>query len=351
MEEDQANWLRAQLARRRGSEEEGSETGEAAAAGYQESGTGADPGEWDQRGLLTMEPTGQESRGAASPEWGREKTGSEEGGEGTGPQEAAEPGPSGSGGPGGGEMAAPEVERRREGRGEARESGSGKEAERPGGRPPRTFRERYWEGSRARYRERTERKWTPGTKWKYRLERKPQGLRKPSAVDNGERDVLPEETKETLVGWVPDQEPRQPTIRFTLCPRSRRQSQWSSPCRPSGSVINELAKMGDPDVLEMVQEKGGSRRKGAGADRAPRGPRHHARSDPGGRWRLRGLDPGDVRGTARLARDGDCERNGPCPGRGWRPAISPASPASLGPVSRDPRGAETTLVAPLAAGR
>ncbi|XP_070129539.1 anoctamin-5 isoform X2 [Equus przewalskii] len=256
MEEDQANWLRAQLARRRGSEEEGSETGEAAAAGYQESGTGADPGEWDQRGLLTMEPTGQESRGAASPEWGREKTGSEEGGEGTGPQEAAEPGPSGSGGPGGGEMAAPEVERRREGRGEARESGSGKEAERPGGRPPRTFRERYWEGSRARYRERTERKWTPGTKWKYRLERKPQGLRKPSAVDNGERDVLPEETKETLVGWVPDQEPRQPTIRFTLCPRSRRQSQWSSPCRPSGSVINELAKMGDPDVLEMVQEKG-----------------------------------------------------------------------------------------------
>ncbi|XP_070347456.1 anoctamin-5 isoform X2 [Equus asinus] len=256
MEEDQANWLRAQLARRRGSEEEGSETGEAAAAGYQESGTGADPGEWDQRGLLTMEPTGQESRGAAGPERGREKTGSEEGGEGTSPQEAAEPGPSGSGGPGGGEMAAPEVERRREGRGEARESGSGKEAEKPGGRPPRTFRERYWEGSRARYRERTERKWTPGTKWKYRLERKPQGLRKPSAVDNGERDVLPEETKETLVGWVPDQEPRQPTIRFTLCPRSRRQSQWSSPCRPSGSVINELAKMGDPDVLEMVQEKG-----------------------------------------------------------------------------------------------
>ncbi|XP_006990269.2 anoctamin-5 isoform X4 [Peromyscus maniculatus bairdii] len=51
---------------------------------------------------------------------------------------------------------------------------------------------------------------------------------------------------------------RRPTIRFSLYPKSsRRLSQRSaSPCLSHISAFNELAKMGDPDLLEVVEEEG-----------------------------------------------------------------------------------------------
>ena len=51
---------------------------------------------------------------------------------------------------------------------------------------------------------------------------------------------------------------RRPTIRFSLRPKtSRRLSQRSAtPCVSLISAFNELAKMGDPDLLEMVEEEG-----------------------------------------------------------------------------------------------
>ncbi|MEJ1286119.1 anoctamin 5 [Cricetulus griseus] len=57
---------------------------------------------------------------------------------------------------------------------------------------------------------------------------------------------------------VPDMQYRRPTIRFSLRPKaSRRLSQRSdTPCVSLISAFNELAKMGDPDLLEMVEEEG-----------------------------------------------------------------------------------------------
>ncbi|XP_051005660.1 uncharacterized protein LOC127192431 [Acomys russatus] len=56
----------------------------------------------------------------------------------------------------------------------------------------------------------------------------------------------------------PELEQRRPTIRFSLCPKSsRRLSQRSAaPCVSFVSAFNELAKLGDPDLLEMVKEEG-----------------------------------------------------------------------------------------------
>ncbi|XP_040589247.1 anoctamin-5 isoform X2 [Mesocricetus auratus] len=60
--------------------------------------------------------------------------------------------------------------------------------------------------------------------------------------------------------WIrePQLEYRRQTIRFSVCPRSpRRLSQRSAtPCVSLISALNELAKMGDPDLLEMVEEEG-----------------------------------------------------------------------------------------------
>lgn len=56
----------------------------------------------------------------------------------------------------------------------------------------------------------------------------------------------------------PELEYRRPTIRFSLRPKtSRRLSQRSdTPCVSLIGAFNELAKMGDPDLLEMVEEEG-----------------------------------------------------------------------------------------------
>ena len=269
MEEDQANWLRTQLARRLASEDS-SERAEAAARENrenQEPGTRANPVGWDQQGLLRRELPGRGARETAGPKEG---------------QEAAEPGPSESeggseegrgglepGGPGGGEMEAPveDLGRSRERRGESAQADS-KEAPpgsqrrqgswKPGDQQPGTLRETYWERSQERYRERAVKPRVKGqVEWKYPLGKKPSWLKPATLVEPEENEVY----KEDLL--IPAQV-RRPTIRFSLQARSRLQSRRSAVCCPSSSVINELAKMGDPDVLEMVQEEGRSRRGGAG---------------------------------------------------------------------------------------
>nr|XP_012420961.1 PREDICTED: anoctamin-5 [Odobenus rosmarus divergens] len=272
MEEDQAG--------RRRPEEECSERWEEAGGEDQLSWVWANRVEGDQQDLL-IGLSGQEGREAAGPV-GVPKA--------AGPEEAEEPRPTGSGGGsregragwepaelGGGARAAPEGgavagrERRRdgEGRGErdgVKAEGQSCEAEstrklrelRSRGVPePGKLRERYWEGTQERYREREVKRRAKSTKQvenKYRLEKKPNWLKDPRLVETEEKEVLRVKTDENLANRVSGQQSRRPTIRFNVYPRPHLQSQWSI-CHHSVSVINELAKMGDPDVLEMVQEE------------------------------------------------------------------------------------------------
>lgn len=297
MEEDQANWLRTQLARRL-APEDSSERGEAAARENQEPGTRANPVGWDQQGLLRRELPGRGARGTAGPKAG---------------QEAAEPGPSESegrseegwaglepGGPGGGEIEAPveDLGRSRERRGESALADSKEERPgsqrrqgswKPGDQQAGTSRETYWERA-------VEPRVKGQVDWRYRLEKKPSWLKPPTLVESEENEGY----KEDLL--IPAQV-RRPVVRCSLQGRSR--FQWQR----SNSVINELTKMGDPNVLEMVQEEGRSRR--GGGSGSVSGPRQSRRGDPGGRWRPCGPDPGDVRVAACSARDRDCRRTLP----------------------------------------
>nr|XP_019598176.1 PREDICTED: anoctamin-5 isoform X2 [Rhinolophus sinicus] len=229
-----------------------------------------------------MEPTGQESQGAAGPQEGREETRREE---------APEPEPKYSDrqsrddeagaqpvGPGGREAAAdeggapagPAVAGRREGRGKwdrrdgkgkPRESESGKdlgkpedEAGKPGDPQPGTSREYSWE----RLQERAE--GTEQVEGKYPLEEKPDRQQIPRQEETKENELF-REKKETSAGREAEQLVHRPTIRFSICRRSVPQSLWSDLWSHSPSLFNQLAKMGDPDVLEMVQheERRGSR--------------------------------------------------------------------------------------------
>lgn len=319
MEEDQAS--------RRGPEEEGSERWEEAAGEDQLAWGWANRVEGDQQDLL-MRLSGQENREVAGPVGVPEAAG---------PEEAEEPRPRGSGGgsregqagwepaePRGGERAAPEGGRGGEGRGERdaveAEGQSGpaerigklrEELRREGVPEPGKLRERYWEGTRECYREREVKRPAKGEKQvksKRQLE-KPNWLKHPRLVDT-ENEGLRVKADENLTNWVSGQQSRRPTIRFNVYHRPHLQSQWPI-CHPSVSAINELAKMGDPDVLEMVQEEGRSwRTQGRG------GGLGWARGDSEGRWRPCGLDPGDVLRVACPARDGGCKMSSPCPG-GW----------------------------------
>nr|XP_054368333.1 uncharacterized protein LOC129046392 [Mirounga angustirostris] len=123
---------------------------------------------------------------------------------------------------------------------------------------PGKLRERYWEGTQERYREREVKRRAKGTKQvenKHRLEKKPSWLKDPRLVETEEKEVLRVKTDENLANWVSSgQQSQRPTIRVNVYPRPHLQSQWSI-CHHSVGVINELAKMGDPNVLEMVQEE------------------------------------------------------------------------------------------------
>ncbi|XP_043307343.1 anoctamin-5 isoform X2 [Cervus elaphus] len=255
MDEDETDRLRAQLARRLAAEI-GSERGEAAAQENQEPGTGASPVGWDQQGLLRSELPDQEGReAAAGPERGREaeEPGPSEAGGGS-EREPGSPQPSGSRG---GELAG-----RRERRGEPREGQNRGHWWKPGGFHPGKIREMYWEQSQRRYRERTLKlNLKNPNKWKYRPQRKPHGLTPP-------RPVEPEEDDDSKEGFLLPSQTRRATVRFSLQTRFHQSSQWST-VSPSGSVINELAKMGDPDVLEMVQQQ----------DRQVSREEHHSRAN------------------------------------------------------------------------
>lgn len=253
----------------------------------------ARPGGIDQQGPLRMEPTGQESQRAAGPQEGREETRLEE---------APEPKPKYSErqsredragtqpvGPGGRDTAAaegeapagPAVAGRREGRGKwdgadgkgkPRESESGKDlgkpedaARKPGDQQPGTSRE-Y---SRERCQERAE--GTEQVEGKYPLEEKPDWRKIPTQeTEETNENKIFRGKKETSAGRETEQLSRRPTIRFSIRRRSSPQSLWSDHWHPSPCLFNQLANMGDPDVLEMVQHEGRSPRSGArgGSDTA-----------------------------------------------------------------------------------
>lgn len=254
-----------------------------------------------------MDLTGQESQGGPGHPAGRDEAG---------PEEAPEPGPRDSGRPsgaegggtppggaaGGGPAAGPAAGRR-EGRGETdgaagkakpRGSERGKEvgepedqASQPGGQRPVTSRAKSWERSRGRL---PERELGEG---KDPLEEKPGGRKTARPVETQENERFGE--KEASAGRDAEQQVRRATIRFSVCPRSSAQPPWSRLGCPSPSVYNQLAKMGDPDVLEMVQQEGGSRRRGArgGLDTARGHPPHpHPTAGRGTPGTLAALQPG-----------------------------------------------------------
>lgn len=295
-----------------------------------------------------MELTGQETQGAAGPEVGGEAAGSREGREAARPQQRWEEagleelGPRDSYGqsreqgagtqpappwgrevaaPGGGATAGPKFARREgwgergaaDGKGKQLESDSGKDpgkledgARAPGDQQPSTSREKCWERSQERSGAREEKPGAQGTE----LVQYP--LKKPSRlVETQENEIFTEKRKETSA----DRESLQvcrPTIRLSIRSRAARPSLWSGSCT-SPSLFNQLAKMGDPDVLEMVQQEGRSRSGARGGSDSARGRCHRRRRDPGRRWRPCGLELGDVRRAASPARGRACKTSRRCP--------------------------------------
>ncbi|XP_048644452.1 anoctamin-5 isoform X2 [Marmota marmota marmota] len=177
--------------------------------------------------------------------------------------------------PEGGAPAGPEVGSRDEGRGKRwgdsdlqqakrkrRESKSRKDSGKEGWR-----RDLYWEAyterAERRYRERSVKRKvkdaeSPDDKWTFPLERKAKVPTIQKASEESEEeseDSGPEKPELPKQARLPLPRPR---IRFSFASRlSRRWSQWSATdTRPRDSVINELAKMGDPDLLEMVEQEG-----------------------------------------------------------------------------------------------
>lgn len=309
MAEERGQRRREQPVGRRGTEEEEEEGGEAAAPESRESWTWTRPVGWDEQSLLRAELGGRGSREAVGPDGGRGAAGPREGGEATGPGEAAEPGPRDSDGPGGeegagarparpggGEMAAPEggaaagleVAGGREGPGRLRQSRSGEdrgrlesEAAELGDQEDLTFREKYWEGAEGRYRERVEKHKhdsLPEDEWRHPLEKKAkrQEIAGPVESPGGSLTLWdsPTPRRKDLTGDSAEQLFRRPKLKFSI----HSSKAGRPPSDTSFSIINELAKMGDPEVLEMVKEEG--------------------RNGPRGRGRRVGLPPGDVGGPA-----------------------------------------------------
>lgn len=75
-------------------------------------------------------------------------------------------------------------------------------------------------------------------------------------LDSQPSSTLMKESSSLLLEQA--QKSRRQTIRFSLCPKSsRRLSQRSAgPCVSLISAYNELAKMGDPNLMEMVEQEG-----------------------------------------------------------------------------------------------
>ncbi|XP_039721655.1 anoctamin-5 isoform X3 [Pteropus medius] len=277
MEEDSDNWPREQLAGQRGSEEEGNKRGEAAAGENQESWTWSVPAEWDQQGPSRTEPAGSEAgRVAAGAPEGREETSSEEAAEQPPRDSDRSSGEEGTSGPGGGAMAGLEVGGRRERRGKtdqaakkgkrrkskaAKDPGKVEDAARePAGQQSGSFPGERWEGPQERSRKRATKRAAKGAKQVEQerpLEEKPSRLKIPNAVGTRESEILRQARKISSGSCELKQQVPLPRVRFSICPRAARQSLWSEAGRASLSVVNELAKMGDPNVLEMVRQEEG----------------------------------------------------------------------------------------------
>lgn len=287
MAEEQDKSRREQPESRRGSGQESWERVLAATPG--ESWTWTRPLEWDEPSLLSAELSVQGSQEAAGPL---------EGGAETGPGVAAEPGPrdpDGLGGeegagapparPEGGEMAeaGQEAAGGREGPAPQLGSGSGEDPAEPeseatelGGREGGSPWELYWEGARQRYRERVARHQSSSAReegeWWPPVEKKAQlpeiaGLEEPLAASLLDTQPLRERRRETLASDSVEGLLRRPKIRFSI----QSSKAGRLPSDSSFSFINELAKMGDPEVLEMVAEEGRSRPRGAGGGLGSRG--------------------------------------------------------------------------------
>ncbi|KAL4697143.1 hypothetical protein H8959_002841, partial [Pygathrix nigripes] len=216
-----------------------------------------------------MEEAGQQGRWAAGPEERPEAAGPEEGREAAGPNER----PEATGPEEGREAAGPE-----EGKGKLPEGGSGKDPgerreewrlrDRLPGRHRDRCLEKYWESAQERYWVRVGKRGAKHTKqvvgdrveWKYPLE-KAGWLRRPETVESEEEEEE-EEKKEACRRKsspleIQQQRLRVPTVRFSTWSRSPRPSQLHVSCCLSGTgVINELAKMGDPNLLEVLTEEG-----------------------------------------------------------------------------------------------
>lgn len=148
--------------------------------------------------------------------------------------------------------------------------------------------------------------------WKYQLERKSNWLQSTGFVESVEEDKSSpcRESPDIFKVRVSDAQFRQPAIRFSICPTpSRRLSQRPvGSCLSGLSVMNELAKMGDPNLLEMVQEEGKEPAGGRAGLRAWTPP--SPALSPGGRW----WTCGQRRGRSRRgvpARDGEPQRRPP----------------------------------------
>lgn len=175
--------------------------------------------------------------------------------------------------------------KRREGR-SRRDSGQGS-------RTRDWYWEAYLERQQTRYRERSVKRKVKGAgpessddRWGFPPVRKAgqPGIYKTADSEEDTGDSSPERSE---ILKEPRLQLRRPKICFNLGPElSPRWSQWSAASnRPRGSVINELAKMGDPDLLEMVEHEGRTPPRGWRGRAARGGPSVPQHMDPGGRWR------------------------------------------------------------------
>ncbi|XP_006892120.1 PREDICTED: anoctamin-5 [Elephantulus edwardii] len=232
----------------------------------------ADPVERDQGGWK-IKPTARGSSQTASSESWREAREPELRQEGS--NEAEELPPPASARPGGGETAGsasgvagdPEAQRRGQGRGEsapavATDKGPELLETQPGESPSsRSFGrilQRFVKGQAQARAEDGEAEagstQKPGKNHSW-SEKPPSRRTQTQSEEEEEGKLGNEPSSETLLRHKPTK------IRFSICPASARFHSRSATRCPSGySVIKELAKMGDPDVFEMVAAEGRSAR-------------------------------------------------------------------------------------------
>nr|XP_058161623.1 anoctamin-5 isoform X2 [Dasypus novemcinctus] len=118
------------------------------------------------------------------------------------------------------------------------------------------YREKYWEKSQERYRERGVKLRLKGAEnlvRLHKLKRKNKGLKRQRPVDFEEEDENRTEESQSLDGPAPGEQLWRPAVRFLTESNSLLPRLASSAVSSRMSAVNELAKMGDPNVFEMVE--------------------------------------------------------------------------------------------------